>query len=126
VLNSIPPLGYAFTPTEAAAAFKKLSFPKVIKSQVYVGGLGQGIWVEDRFKSGVHVIASANETAELTKQFLGRHLHTKQTPTSSHHHRLRLNQPKVVIQRTSLIWMVLQANRESLKGQMYLWRKCDP
>jgi succinyl-CoA synthetase beta subunit len=70
----------AFTPEEAAAAFTKLGLPKaVIKAQVYAGGRGKGVWVEDGFKSGIHFISSAQEAAEIAKRFLGRHLKTKQT-----------------------------------------------
>jgi succinyl-CoA synthetase beta subunit len=70
----------AFTPEQAATAFTKLGLPKaVIKAQVYAGGRGKGVWVEDGFKSGIHFVSSAKEASDLTKRFLGRHLKTKQT-----------------------------------------------
>jgi succinyl-CoA synthetase beta subunit len=70
----------AFTPAEAAAAFKKIGLPKaVIKAQVYAGGRGKGTWVESDFKSGIHVVSSADEAADISSKFLGKHLRTKQT-----------------------------------------------
>ena len=70
----------AFTPDEAAAAFRKIGLPAVVvKAQVYAGGRGKGTWVEDGFKSGVHFVKSAEEARQIASKMIGRHLRTKQT-----------------------------------------------
>ncbi|KAH0784996.1 succinate-CoA ligase [Histomonas meleagridis] len=70
----------AFTPDEAAEAFKKIGLPAVVvKAQVYAGGRGKGTWVEDGFKSGVHFVKSAEEAKQVAAKMIGRHLRTKQT-----------------------------------------------
>ena len=70
----------AFTPDEAAEAFRKIGLPAVVvKAQVYAGGRGKGTWVEDGFKSGVHFVKSAEEAKQIASKMIGRHLRTKQT-----------------------------------------------
>jgi len=53
----------------------------VVKAQVHAGGRGKGHFRETGFKGGVHLVQTAKDAARITKEMLGKHLVTKQTPT---------------------------------------------
>jgi len=51
----------------------------VVKAQIHAGGRGQGYFIENNFKGGVHVVSTPGEVLDVVKKMLGNTLVTKQT-----------------------------------------------
>ncbi|CCD23133.1 succinate--CoA ligase (GDP-forming) subunit beta NDAI_0B00990 [Naumovozyma dairenensis CBS 421] len=70
----------AFTPDEAFQAAKKLSPSTglVVKAQALTGGRGKGHF-NTGYKSGIHMIKSAEEAFQVSQEMLGNNLITKQS-----------------------------------------------
>lgn len=54
----------------------------VVKAQVLGGGRGMGTFLENQFKSGVHIVKTAEEVRDVTEKMCGKHLVTKQSGAS--------------------------------------------
>lgn len=77
---TVPPGRTASTPEEAAAIARELQTEDlIIKAQVLAGGRGKGHF-DSGFQSGVHLVSSPLEAAEISSKMLGHRLITKQTP----------------------------------------------
>lgn len=74
----VPAGQVARTPAEAAAAFKSLGGPiAVVKAQIHAGGRGKGRTAAGQ--SGVQLVRSADEAAQVAERLLGQSLVTIQT-----------------------------------------------
>lgn len=73
----------AETPEEAEKVAKELldtgAKELVIKAQIHAGGRGKGHFLENNFKSGVHIATDPKTIGEKAKKMLGYSLVTKQT-----------------------------------------------
>lgn len=76
----VPPGRVARTPEEAAEIAKELKTEDLIlKAQVLAGGRGKGKF-NTGFLSGVHLVASPQQAADIAGKMLGHRLITAQTP----------------------------------------------
>lgn len=74
------PIGeVAFTPEEAHKIASKLPGGCVVKSQILGGGRGQGFIKETGFQGGVKVVDTADQARDITAEYIGNHLVTKQS-----------------------------------------------